>query len=490
MIRLSIILLAFLSVLETQAHLKLPALIGNNMVLQRNATPKIWGEASPGETITITPSWNGKNYRTVCDEQGQWCIQIETIEEGGPHSIQIATPKEKMILENILIGDVWICSGQSNMEHQLSGMMNQPVANSNDIVLEGLKTSVRMFTVARDFDIVPHSDCQGTWQENTCANAYNFSAVGYVFATTVARATNIPIGIICSAYGGSPIEPFLSEEAALKFPNNIKLKKDIDISKAKSPNFIPTSIYNAMILPLVNYSIKGFLFYQGESNNISNNSIYSQTLAEMVHCWRQAWGEETLPFYYVQIAPWHYNDSQGMNGALLREQQSLALKIIPNSEMVTTGDVGEEFIIHPAKKEVIGKRLAYTALARDYGFKGLGFRPPIYKSMKIKDDGSVELFFDNAALHGIYANRFLILSKEDSGCFEIAGEDRIFHPAKATLTPGKELTVRSDAVPHPVAVRYCFRNYFEPVLFNGYGIPASPFRTDNWDLSTGNSDKK
>jgi sialate O-acetylesterase len=273
------------------------------------------------------------------------------------------------------------------------------------------------------------------------------------------------VGIIHSSWGGTRIEAWTSAAGLQPF-SSIKVPVPGDTVKLNQNS--PTVLFNAMINPILGFSIKGVLWYQGEANR-KNPGEYSQMMQAMVADWRKRWNGGEWPFYYVQIAPFKYDNDK--KSAYLREAQLQALKLIPNSAMAITADAGKEFSIHPPDKMTVGKRLAYCALARDYGFSQLAFQGPVYKSMKIKND-TVDLLFDHAQ-NGLYAGG------KDLTLFEIAGEDKVFHTANAKIT-ATGIRVQSEQVKNPVAVRYAFKDWFTGELYNTEGLPASPFRTDNW----------
>ena len=456
---------------------KLPSILSDNMVLQQQSNVKLWGETKPNTSIEITTSWDRKVYNVHSDTQGKWILSVSTPVAGGPYEISF-DDGEKLILKNILIGEVWFCSGQSNMEMPMRGFDRQPVEGTNDIIAKAkVKTPIRMYTTdsedgkwVRQFSKQPQSDCKGTWLENTSENVANTSAVAYIFAQYIQDVLEVPVGIIVSSWGGSMVESWMSREAVTPF-------KEIDLSildneePVKNPTSTPCVLYNAKIAPLTDFAIKGFLWYQGESNR-NNADLYRELMPAFVKDLRSKWKVGDFPFYFVQIAPFNYEAANGTSAARFREVQVQNMKDIPNSGMVTTLDIGDPVFIHPVDKITVGKRLAYWALGHTYSKKGFGYAPPIYKSMEIQGD-KIYINVDNAP-------KGLCPMWTELKGFEIAGEDGIFHSAQAEIeTKSCRLAVRNPDVPNPVAVRYAYKNYAEASLFGIDGIPASPFRTDD-----------
>ncbi|MDR1202263.1 MAG: sialate O-acetylesterase [Tannerellaceae bacterium] len=472
------ILVAYLlsSMLMLQAKIKLPAILGDNMVLQQQSNVKLWGEAKSKSNVTIKTSWNNNVYTVASDEKGNWLANVDTPTAGGPYNI-IISDGEEITLKNILIGEVWFCSGQSNMEMPVRGFNGQPVKSSYDAIIKANpETPIRMYTTdsdkgkwVRQFNKEPQTDCKGEWLENTPGNVANISAIGYFFARYIQSTLNVPVGIIVSSWGGSKVEAWMSRDAIEPFPEiDLSILENKD--EVNNPTATPCVLYNAKIAPLINFAIKGFLWYQGESNR-NDADLYGRLMHAFVKDLRSKWNVGDFPFYYVQIAPFNYEGKERTSAALLREVQEKNMKDIPNSGMVTTMDIGDSLLIHPADKEIVGNRFAYWALGQTYKKHNLGYAPPVYKSMEIASD-TIFLSFENAE-HGLCP-----LFADLKG-FEIAGGDKVFYPAKANEKAGK-IIVTCEKINNPVAVRYCYKNYAEASVFNVYGIPASPFRTDNW----------
>ena len=475
----ALIIATFLfAVADLQAKVKLPSILGDNMVLQQKTAATLWGWAKENVKITVTTSWDKKTYKTNSDSKGGWLLKVNTPEAGGPYQVTLSDG-EALILNNILIGEVWFCSGQSNMEMPMQGFPRQPIQGGNKVIAKAdPKVPIRMYTTdskdgiwVRQYDKKPQSDCQGQWLGNTSENVANISAAAYYFARYVQEVLNVPVGIIVSSWGGSKVEAWMSREA-------IEPLKEVDLSilendsMVKTPQATPCVIYNAKIAPLTNFAIKGFLWYQGESNR-NNADLYAKLMPAFVKDLRTKWNIGEFPFYYVQIAPFNYEGADSTSAARLREVQLQNMNNIPNSGMVTTMDIGHPTFIHPVDKETVGERLALWALGATYGRKGFGYAPAIYKKAEIVGN---KIFVDfNNAEKGIYPMWTGLKG------FEIAGEDKVFYPAKAEIDrTTTRLTVWNESITKPVAVRYAYKNYVEASIFSLSGMPVAPFRSDTW----------
>jgi sialate O-acetylesterase len=451
-----------------QSQIKVASVLGDNMVLQRNAVVKIWGKAKPEEKLTVKADWVAGQVNTSCDSKGEWMVKLKTMEAGGPHSITITSSKEKVVLNNILFGEVWLCSGQSNMEMPMTGFGDSPINGSNDFLLDADNDNIRLFKVARAVSAVPVDTCTGKWSVASAETASGFSAVGYLYARLLQQKLKVPVGVICSSWGGSAIEAWMSHETILPFTEAYKRTTQ----EKSAINQRASNLYNGMISPLINFAIKGAIWYQGESN-IGNYKEYAALQACMVANWRKDFGMGEFPFYFVQIAPYWYNNSKANNSALQRDEQLKAISQIPNSGMACTLDIGEEKNIHPAEKFTVAKRLALWAFTETYGIKGIQYKSPSFTKMDVKDTLAI-LSFDNVALG-------LSTYGKEVNCFEIAGADSVFYPANLAIK-AKQANVWSVKVKIPVAVRYGFSNF--PIttgyLYNTAGLPVPSFRTDNW----------
>jgi sialate O-acetylesterase len=459
--------------LAIQAEVKLPAIFANNMVLQQQSDVQLWGWATAGSNVTIQISWNNKKYTVTTDAKGKWKTKVSTPSAGGPYTM-VFREKNVVELKNILVGEVWVCSGQSNMEMPMKGFKGQPAIGTNEVILRSSNKNIRLFTVKRAAKIAPVDDCTGQWSEASPETVSEFSATGYYFGRLLNDILNIPVGLIHVSYSGSNIEAWMSADV-LKTFGEVKLPTNAD--SAKAPNRTPTLLFNGMLTPVIGYGVKGFIWYQGESN-YDKPDLYESLFPTMVKEWRQLWGMGDLPFYYAQIAPYNYaqlppyNKGGKYNSAFLRDAQRKSASVIPNCGMAVLMDIGEENSIHPATKDVGGKRLAYLALGQTYGMKGFGYASPSFESMAIKDTTAV-ITFQNIP------NGLTSFGKELQR-FEIAGADKKFYPAKAVLGR-KSITVFSSDVKKPVAVRYAFKDFVIGDLFGNDGLPVSSFRTDDWN---------
>lgn len=448
------------------AEIKLPTIFGNNMVLQQQKEVFIWGKAKKNAKIKITTSWNNKKYSSVSTEEGQWKIKIGTPSAGGPYTISISDG-EVLTLENVLIGEVWVCSGQSNMQMPMRGYFNQPILGSLEAVVASANSNIRFFTVSMNASLTPLEDFKGKWDLCNPETANNFSAKAYFFGNMLQKSLNVPIGLIHTSWGGTAIQPWMNEEACNEFEFYKAIKRDSVF--AKTPPRVPAALFNAMINPMVGYGIRGAIWYQGESNK-GEPEAYQKFLPAMIKGWRNKWQQGDFPFYYAQVAPHGKNDILP-NGGFLREAQLKAQTAVLNVGMASLMDVGEQNLIHPANKEAVGNRLAYLALHQTYEIKGINPYSPNFKGVTFKND-TAKLTFDNVP------NGLTSFGKELS-LFEMAGADKVFYPAKAVITQNG-ITAKSLLVPQPVSVRYAFKNFVIGDLFGLNGIPVSSFRTDDW----------
>lgn len=451
----------------------LPTFFGDNMVLQQKTGAVIWGWAKAGSNIQVIPSWDRRKYSAKAGEDGKWKLSINTPAAGGPYEITI-TDGSPVILHNVLIGEVWVCSGQSNMEMPMKGFKDQALRGSNDAIFNSANDLLRLYIVPRSVKIHPQDTSKrSSWKIATSESVSNFSATAYYFGRLLQQQLKVPVGLINISYSGSPAEAFMSEEALKEFPE-IKIPAAADSAKAN--NKVATTLYNGMLHPFAGYTIKGCIWYQGETN-YDRPDQYEKLFPAMVKEWRTEFGEGDFPFYFAQIAPYNYaqlpNAGQGgkFNSAYLRDAQRKSAETIPNSGMIVLLDIGEENSIHPADKETGGKRFAYMALAKTYGYKGFGYCSPAYDSMIIKGNVVTIKFKD--------ADNGLTTFGKPLTNFEIAGPDKVFHSAKAVISRGTVL-VSSPEVTNPVAVRYAFRDFVAGELFSTEGFPVSSFRTDNW----------
>ena len=469
-----IAIVMLLASIQINAKVKLPALFSDNMMLQQKSNAPIWGWASTNANVVIKTSWDSKIYKLKADHSGKWKTELQTPSFGGPFTIEVSEGKEKVIVKNVLIGEVWLCSGQSNMEMPLKGFQGQPVKNGNEIIVKSTNKNIRLITVPRAAGLEPLADFEGKWESASPKSTANFSATAWYFGSLLQEVLQVPVGLIHVSYGGSSMEAWMNQEmlkdfASAKIPTT---KEEL----TKDANRVPTTLFNGMLSPVIGYGIKGCIWYQGESN-YERALEYTALMKKMVSSWRGLWKQGDFPFYYAQIAPFNYaqfhpkDNLEKYNSAYLREAQLKASAAISNSGMAVLMDVGEENNIHPIDKEKGGNRLAFQALAKTYGIEGFEFESPKFKAMEIKD-GSVTVSFDNVE-NGITAYDATVTG------FELAGEDKIFYPAK-TVVRRKSVVLSSDKVAKPIAIRYLFKDFAKAELFSGGGLPISSFRTDEW----------
>ncbi|PHN04589.1 sialate O-acetylesterase [Flavilitoribacter nigricans] len=451
---------------QLAAETQLAGIFANHMVLQRNTEINIWGTDLPGQSIRIMATW-GAGATAETDPQGNWRLQLSTPEAGGPYTIEIQG-SSNLELSDVLIGEVWLCSGQSNMEMPVKGYRNQPVLGSNEARLQSIADEIRLFHFPHNAQLEPKDSIKGRWLVSSPAKVGDFSATAYFFAKKLQEALGVPIGLVHSSWGGSSAEAWTDRETLLTYDPEIKIPTEMPDRVVFQA---PSVLYNGMIHPLIGYTIRGAIWYQGEAN-IGRYRTYAQLITDMVTSWREKWGQGDFPFYFVQIAPYGYQD--GHPTALQREAQAATVDSLPNSGMAVTMDIGDCRNIHPADKQTVGNRLAYIALAKTYGINGIAYSGPVYRSMEVTEDKKIKVYFDQTE------NGLSSFGRELSG-FRIAGSDRVFKEAQVRINRDDSITVWSDEVPNPVAVRYAFESCSEGTLFNNAQLPASSFRMDSWE---------
>jgi len=470
---LSALPLFFLNV-NSNAKVVLPSVFSNGMVLQRNTEVAIWGSSDTKKDITVTTSWNGKSYK-VNPSSGNWKVKVATPAAGGPYNVTINDGDETK-LQDILIGEVWVASGQSNMEMPMKGFKDQPVANSDEIIKNSANDKIRLFLGEKVTWSRPLNDVKGEWKSAAPEVVTNFSAVGYGFAKILNEKLKVPVGIIQVAWGGTLVQAWMSAKSLNAYPD-VKIPEDTNA--AFENKNVATGLFNAMINPIVGYGIRGAIWYQGEQNRHEPEN-YLKMFPDMVKDWRNRWGIGDFAFYYVQIAP-YISKTEKLSKALLelqpkvpflREAQLKAENVIPNSGMAVIMDVGAQNTIHPPDKQTVSDRLSFLALNKTYGFKNIPYQGPVYKSQTIEGN-KILLKFENA--DGLQFKG----DTTESSNFEVAGKNQVFYPAKATITKDG-IVVSSSEVEKPVSVRYAFKAWVLGDLINKYGLPASSFRTDNW----------
>jgi sialate O-acetylesterase len=458
------------------AEIKLPAIVSSNMVLQRDTTIKIWGLATPNETITLDASWLDNALNITADSSGDWEISIKTTNSKTPQTIELTSADSKIKLDNILFGEVWVCSGQSNMFQPMKGYHGQPTFGGPMAAAKANNPNLRLFTVKKTASKTPLKDVDAFigWQQATPKSVVNFSAVAYFFGQQLQEILDVPVGLIHTSWGGSKVQAWISKDMLTKYETVDLETKGI----SKSTQRIPTVLFNAMIHPITNFTIKGALWYQGESNR-NEPKHYEKVFPAMVKDWRSRWNIGDFPFYFVQIAPFiysgndHFNTTE--NTAFMRESQLKCINLIPNSGIAITMDIGSEHFIHPPQKKEVADRLLFNALHQTYGYKHIDCKTPILDYQEEKDGGLL-LTFKNAK-QGLFTYNGL------KG-FEIAGDDKIFYPAEAIIVNRKYLLVKNSEVQNPVAVRYAWKNWIKGTLFSTSLLPVSSFRTDTWNDAT------
>ncbi|MBO4447069.1 MAG: sialate O-acetylesterase [Bacteroidales bacterium] len=471
---------ALLICVAAQAKITLPSVLSDNMVLQQQTEVSIWGKTDSGNTVKVCPGWTRTKYIVDPDADGKWSVKVKTPAAGfTPYEIKISDGDD-ITLKNVLIGEVWFCSGQSNMEMPMKGYPSQPTEGATDFII-GAKTSrpLRICNIRKCSSTTVVEKTEGSWNEHTPEIVAGTSATAYFFADFLQKQLDVPVGILISSWGGSTIETWLDRETIEeKFPGEFDLfylGQPWDKKYAKKDHQWPCLLYNGQIAPLVPFTFKGMIWYQGESNR-GREEQYIRLMQAYANMMRTKFQVPDAPYYFVQIAPYGYKSSHGDNSyasGFMYEAQQKAAEIIPHSGMAVTVDIGARNTIHPFKKREVGMRLAMLALANDYGVKGFNPNAPTFAGMEVKD-GAAFISFNNAEL-GLSP-----MAMQLDG-FEIAGADKKFIPAQAILSnPRNVVKVWSEEIPEPVAVRYCFRNWCVGSVFNNYGIPVAPFRTDNW----------
>ncbi len=515
MSRRTLFLLAALALtVPARADVRPHPLFTDHMVLQRDVPLPVWGTARPGEAVTVT--LNNQSDTATAGDDGHWQALLPPAAAGGPFTLVVAGPNNSVRLTDVLVGEVWVCSGQSNMEWRLRDTF-QPT----EAIAKSANDKIRLYTVKRNPAGEPQTTCEGQWSICGPDTVATFSAVGYYFGRDLQKALNVPVGLIHTSWGGTPAQAWTSRDklrsvGSLRYyaEDFDRAMKDFDPEKAAAENradraryqqelekhrravvdakkegksapkaparprmrqspaknaFAATTLYNGMIAPLLPFPIAGATWYQGESNT-GQAYEYRTLLPAMIEDWRARWGRE-FPFLVVQLAPFGNSDSNGQTYAELREAQLLTAQKTPKVGLAVITDVGDETDIHPAKKEPVGHRLALLARAIAYGEK-VAANGPMYKAMKVEGNKAV-LSFDHVG-GGLECRGDKLVG------FEVCGEDRKFRPAEAVVR-GDTVVVSCEGIETPKAVRYGFHNYVAGLnLWNEDGLPATPFRTDSY----------
>lgn len=496
------------------ADIRLPAVLGDHMVLQQGMPARIWGWAAPGETVSV--AFAGQALRAKADAKGKWLVSLSPLSATSDPRVMTITGDRSgsRSIADILVGEVWVCSGQSNMEWSMNAISPLlPDSNRAD------HPQIRLFYVPRRVAAVPEEDVEAAWEVCRPETIRNFSAVAYYFGRELHLKHKFPLGLIESAWGGTRIEPWTpaagfeavpetkeilaelpqaDEEYRQKvtevLPELAAWMKTAQAAAAKGQTLPvvpelplhpllnlqkPTALYNGMVHPLTPFLIRGAIWYQGESNR-NDGLAYAKKMEALIRGWRSVWKAGDFPFYYVQLAPYNYSYSREIPGGdipdldrlpYIWEAQVEAMKI-PNTGMAVITDIGNLGDIHPRNKEDVGRRLALWARAKVYGESGLVYSGPLYKSMSVEGN-KVRLSFDHSG------SGLMTLDGQPPAWFEIAGDDRVFYKATAEID-GNTVVVWSLLVTRPAAVRMGWHQLAEPNLANKEGLPASPFRTDRW----------
>ena len=455
--------------LSINAKVKLPHFFSDNMVLQQQSECNIWGWTEPGAWVSITTSWDKKGHNVQANKDGRFGLTVKTPEAGGPYFIGFKD-KDYVQISNVMIGEVWICSGQSNMEMLMKGYKAQPVEGAAEELLSCNDNELRLFYGKRLASLEPQQDIAGSWLPANAASVREFSATAYFFGKALRKTLGVPVGLICTAFGGSACEAWMQADWLKAFPKVQQTITAEDVKKLQQR--CPTALYNGQLKPLIGYGIRGAIWYQGE-DNVPRYDFYAPLMARMIQGWRSEWKQGDFPFYYCQIAPFDYSvtDWALYNSALLREQQQKVETMIDNCRMAVLMDTGIKDVIHPRKKRLAGERLAILALANTYDVKGL---PDFakYKEVEFKNDTAV-VAFDRSKEWVYFENG------STSENFEVAGADKVFHPATKVWVNRNRVYVICNEVKKPVAVRYAFKDWVVGDLMHD-GLPVSSFRSDNW----------
>lgn len=449
------------------ADVKMPSIFGSHMVLQRDMKDKVWGKAGPGEEITVAIA--GQSHTTKADDKGAWSVLLDPMPAGGPHTMTVKG-MNTLTFDDVLVGEVWICSGQSNMQWD--------VAISNDPDLESLSANypnIRLISVPQVGTQTPKDDFSGKWEACTPETVKGFSGVGYFFGRQLYQTLNVPIGLIDDAWGGSACEAWINKDVLAKDGKYTELLDRWKGKESDNGNQQPANIYNGVLKPTIGYGLRGVVWYQGETN-AGRAYQYRDLFPLMIKSWRDEWGIGDFSFYFVQLADFMQEKAEPGDSAWaeLREAQTMTMDKLPKVGQAVIIDIGEGRDIHPRNKQDVAKRLARWALANDYGIP-IVFRSPQYKSME-KQGNKIVLTFDHVG-QGLYS-----FDVDTPIGFTIAGDDKKFVPAQAKIVGEKrnQVEVWADGVSDPVAVRYAWADNPVCNMYCRDGLPMTPFRTDDW----------
>ncbi|MBO9202455.1 MULTISPECIES: sialate O-acetylesterase [Niastella] len=469
---------------KDQPDFQLGSGLQDSMVVQQNRPLTIWGKAPAGKSLSIQADWMDSPVLVKAAPGGDFLcmVPVPAVQPGDytPHRIDVTDGAAAITLHNVLIGELWLCSGQSNMQFSM-----KEVVDANNEVAAANHPNLRLLNVGLNFSATPYDSFSGKWTACRPATVKDFSGVGYYFGRELQQKLNVPVGIIFSGIGASAAQayvpqPVLAADTMLyrvylqPYLNSPRSKEKIDGGFSFEKVTRPFLLYNALIYPLRHFNIRGVCWYQGEANR-KEREPYTKLTQTLIQSWRQTFGQNELPFYYVQVAPYflEMEDPTLADYAFFREAQE-KVATLNNTAMVTTIDVGEAKNLHPHNKKPIGIRLAKTALNRTYGQLNVVWRGPQYQHMEVTGKKAIIHFERGTTTGG--------LQTDDGSApkfFLIAGADQQFYPAEATID-GSTIIVWSDKVKKPVAVRYAFTNYAVTSLHNREGWPVIPFRTDDW----------
>jgi sialate O-acetylesterase len=450
-----------------EAAVRLPRVFGDHMVLQRDRMIPVWGWAEPGEHVTVSLCSNSASART--NGEGRWSVQLGRLPAGGPHELKVQG-KNEVVCADVMLGEVWVCSGQSNMEWTV-----QASTNAGEEIANGNLPLIRMIKSPHHTSTEPQDDLAGgEWQVCSPDTVAAFSAVGYFFGRELHQQLDVPIGLLNLSWGGTRCEAWTSREALETHSGFAAILKRTDNEQDESTPHRAAVLYNAMIAPVIPYRIRGAIWYQGESN-VGRSAQYAELFPTMIHDWRARWGQGNFPFLFVQLAPYRYGGHHPQHCAELWDSQLHTLRTVTNTGMAVTTDITLLQDIHPPNKQEVGRRLAAWALADTYDRKQIP-SGPLYRSLEIDGD-TIRIDFDYAG------KKLRSADGKPLSEFTIAAANGFFLPADATID-GATVVVHSPAIGNPVAVRFAYYDSAVPNLVNSAGLPASPFRTDDLPLLT------
>ncbi len=464
---ITLLYLIIFNVALVSAKVTLPSVFSNGMVLQQQSNVAIWGTSTTAQTVQIVTSWDAQTYIVNVATDGSWKTNVTTPVAGGPYTITVSDT-ELLTLTDVLIGEVWFASGQSNMEMLLKGRSaSEPVLNSAQAIQNSENDNIRLFKSAKLAWGQASDNLAGQWEKASPSTVDTWSAIAYFYAKNLHEKLNVPVGILQVVYGGTPIQAWMSAGSLQAFPEVILPAVS---NAAIADKTTPTGLFNSMINPMLGYGIKGVIWYQGEQNR-GEPELFAKLFPVMIDDWRQRWGIGEFAFHYVQIAPYGSPTSYVPFIPFLREAQLKTLDQTTNTEMAVIVDKGSPTTNHPPDKEIVAERLSAIAFAKTYGFVNQKYLGPVYKSITIQGDKAI-LNFDNA-------ESGLKFTSGESINFEIAGSNKVFYPGNGVIN-NNTIEVTSNSVPYPMAVRYAFKAWVVGDLFNEDGFPASSFRTDDW----------